>query len=45
MTQYVAVELRNNEYSTTILVNNKRVKHYFGKDVDREVEALTLDDE
>lgn len=45
MTQHGAVELRNKNDSFTFLVNRQRVKHYFGKDVDREVETLTPNDE
>ncbi|KAK4717909.1 hypothetical protein R3W88_016247 [Solanum pinnatisectum] len=45
MTQHGAVELRNKDKSSTFLVNGQRFKHYLGKDVDRELEALTLNDE
>ncbi|XP_049378131.1 uncharacterized protein LOC125842892 [Solanum stenotomum] len=45
MTQHGAVELRNKDKISTFLVNGQRVKHYFGNDVDRELEALTLNDE
>ncbi|KAK4724269.1 hypothetical protein R3W88_027048 [Solanum pinnatisectum] len=44
MTYHGAVELRNKDKSSTFLVNGQRVKHYFGNDVDRELEALTLND-
>ncbi|KAK4730246.1 hypothetical protein R3W88_023234 [Solanum pinnatisectum] len=44
MTQHGVVELRNKDKSSTFLVNGQRVKHYFGNDVDRELEALTLND-
>ncbi|XP_049370630.1 uncharacterized protein LOC125835556 [Solanum verrucosum] len=44
MIQHGAVELRNKDMSTNFLVNGQRVKHYFGNDVDRELEALTLND-
>lgn len=45
MTQHGAVELRNKGDSFTFFVNGKRVKYYMGKDVDREVEVITLDEE
>ncbi|KAK4718014.1 hypothetical protein R3W88_016352 [Solanum pinnatisectum] len=45
ITQHGAVELRNKDKRCTFLVNGQRVKHYFGSDVDRELEALTLNDE
>ncbi|XP_015162184.1 uncharacterized protein [Solanum tuberosum] len=45
MTQHGVVELRNKDKSSTFLVNGQRVKHYFDKDVDHELEALTLNDE
>ncbi|XP_049378139.1 uncharacterized protein LOC125842903 [Solanum stenotomum] len=45
MTQHGSVELRNKDKSSTFLVNGKRVKHYFGNDIDREKESLNLNDE
>ncbi|XP_015167017.1 uncharacterized protein [Solanum tuberosum] len=45
MTQHGVVELRNKDKSSTLLVNGQQVKHYFGKDVDRELEAPILNDE
>ncbi|XP_015162557.1 uncharacterized protein [Solanum tuberosum] len=44
MTQHGAVELRG-ETDLTLLVNGQRVKHYFGVDSDRDLEALELNDE
>ncbi|XP_049387508.1 uncharacterized protein LOC125851819 [Solanum stenotomum] len=44
ITQHGAVELRNKDKSCTFLVNGQRVKNYFGNVVDRELEALTLND-
>ncbi|XP_049364727.1 uncharacterized protein LOC125829556 [Solanum verrucosum] len=45
MTQHGAMELKNKDKSSTFLVNGQRVKHYLRNDVDRELEALTLNDE
>ncbi|XP_015159676.1 uncharacterized protein [Solanum tuberosum] len=45
MTQHGSVELRHKDKSSTFLVNGKRVKHYFGNDIDREQELLNLNDE
>ncbi|KAK4713205.1 hypothetical protein R3W88_019112 [Solanum pinnatisectum] len=45
ITQHGAVKLRNKDKSSTFFVNGQRVKHYFRNDVDRELEALTLNDE
>lgn len=43
MNQHGAIELRNKGDSSTFLVNGQRVKHYIGKNVDCEVEKITLD--
>lgn len=45
MTQHGAVELRKKYDSSIFLVNGQRVKHYVSKDVDREVEDITQDEE
>lgn len=45
MTQQGATRLRNKGYSSRFLVNGEGVKHYVGKDVDHEVEEITLDEE
>ncbi|XP_015169056.1 uncharacterized protein [Solanum tuberosum] len=45
MTQHGAVGLKNKDKSFTFLVNGQRVKHYFGNDVDCELQVLTLNDE
>jgi len=44
MTQHGAVELKG-ETGPTFLVNGQRVKHYFGVDSYRDLEALELNDE
>ncbi|XP_049410571.1 uncharacterized protein LOC125873750 [Solanum stenotomum] len=44
MTQHGAVELRG-EIDLTFLVNGQRVKHYFGVDSHRDLEAFELNDE
>ncbi|XP_049399731.1 uncharacterized protein LOC125863765 [Solanum stenotomum] len=44
MTQHGVVELKG-KTGLTFLVNEKRVKHYFGEDSDHDREALELNDE
>ncbi|XP_049381172.1 uncharacterized protein LOC125845672 [Solanum stenotomum] len=44
MTQHATVELRNKDKRCTFLVKGQRVQQYFGSDMDRELEALTLND-
>ncbi|XP_055806901.1 uncharacterized protein LOC129875639 [Solanum dulcamara] len=45
MTPHGVVELWNPMKTSTFLVNRQRVKHYFGDDVDRDEEAIELEDE
>lgn len=45
MNQHGALELRNKDKSNTYLVNGKWVKNCFVKNLDRDLEVLTLDEE
>ncbi len=45
MIQHGAVELKNKGDSSTFLVNGQRVNYSFSKNMDRDDEALTLNDE
>lgn len=44
MTQHGVGELRNKDKRSIFFVNGQTSKHYFGNDVDSEIEALTLND-
>ena len=45
MKPHGVVELWIEKKMSTFLVNGQRVKHYYGEDVDREEEVVTLDQE
>lgn len=42
MTQHGVVELSSKDKSSKFLVSGQWVKHYFRKNINREVEALTI---